>query len=233
MSEHPLIELHNVCVGFRRRRGLFHREYLQVLKDVSFTIDAGTTVGVVGRNGVGKSTLLRVIAGIIRPDAGHVVNHGANCSLLALQTGFDGRLSGRINAVLSAMLLGYTREAVEARLEAIIEFSELGDSIDYPVQTYSTGMRARLGFSIAYFMETDVILLDEVLGVGDAHFREKSAAAMKERILSDQTAVLVSHNANMIRNTCSHVIWIDGGRVVSQGEPDAVLVPYERHMAQA
>lgn len=202
-----LISLRDVGVCYKRRGGLFKpARYHQAFEGLNLDIYRGETLGVVGRNGAGKSTLLRLIAGIIEPDSGTMVNHGASVALLALQAGFDAELSGVDNAVISGMLLGYSRKAVESRLDEIAEFSELGDFMYEPVKSYSAGMRARLGFSVAIYLTPDVLLLDEVLSVGDKHFREKAEFEMMKRITSNQTVLLVSHQEGLIDRVCDRKI---------------------------
>ncbi|WP_280570842.1 ABC transporter ATP-binding protein [Chromohalobacter sp. 296-RDG] len=202
-----LISLQDVGVRYKRRGGLFRKpEYFQALEGISFDIHRGETLGILGRNGAGKSTLLRVVASIIQPDSGEIVNHGATVSLLALQAGFDSELPGTDNAVLGGMLMGYTRKQVEARLEDIAEFSELGDFMYEPVKTYSSGMKARLGFSVAMYMTPDVLLLDEVLSVGDKHFKKKAETEMVKKLHSDQTVLLVSHSESQVNRLCNRVI---------------------------
>ncbi|WP_226704434.1 ABC transporter ATP-binding protein [Microbulbifer elongatus] len=176
------------------------------LKSISFDLFRGETLGVVGPNGAGKSTLLRLIAGIIQPDSGRVINRGVTVSLLALQAGFDLELTGVDNAIFSGMLLGYSRKQVVSKLAEIAEFSELGDFFDRPVKTYSTGMRARLGFSVAMYMAPDVLLLDEILSVGDKDFKMKAESQMMNKIQSSQTVVLVSHSQQQIERVCDRVI---------------------------
>ena len=201
-----ILSLRDVGVRYKRRGGLFKKpEYFQALQGVNLDIHRGETLGIVGRNGAGKSTLLRVMAGIIQPDQGQVINHGVSVSLLALQAGFDPELPGRDNAIMNGMLLGYTRKQVEARMNDIIDFSELGDFIDEPVKTYSSGMRSRLGFSVSVFMTPDV-LLDEILSVGDKDFRRKAEAEMTRKMNSEQTIVLVSHSENQINRLTGRVV---------------------------
>ncbi len=207
-----IISLQDVGVRYKRRGGLFRKpEYFQALEGVSFDIRRGETLGILGRNGAGKSTLLRVVAGIIQPDSGEIVNHGVTVSLLALQAGFDAELPGTDNAILSGMLMGYTRKQVEARLDDIAEFSELGDFMYEPVKTYSSGMKARLGFSVAMYMTPDVLLLDEVLSVGDKQFKKKAETEMMKKLHSDQTVLLVSHSERQVGRLCERVVEIQGG----------------------
>ena len=202
------------------------------LKDVSFEVHRGEALGIIGRNGAGKSTLMRVLAGIIRPDRGRFVNHGCRVSLLSLQAGFIPHLTGRENAILSGMLLGLPRKAVEARLPAIIEFAELEEFIDQPVYTYSSGMSARLGFSTAIQVDPEVLLIDEVLGVGDSQFRQKSSAALKELIRSDKTVIMVSHGAGTIRQLCDRAVLMESGTTVAQGSAQAILANYQSRTQQ-
>lgn len=203
----PLISLRNVGVTYKRRSGFFRPPKLyNVFNDLSFDVFPGETIGIVGRNGAGKSTLLKIMAGLIIPDQGQILNRGASVSLLSLQAGFDAELSGRDNAVFSGMVLGYTKKQVMARLKDICDFSELGDFFYEPVKTYSAGMRSRLGFSVAMYMSPDVLLLDEILSVGDKQFRAKAEKAMMRKINSEQTVVLVSHSEAQINAVCDRKI---------------------------
>ena len=231
MNKEPIISLKNVGVRFGYRRSFFKHDVVAALRDVSFKLYPGDSLGVVGKNGAGKSTLLSLLGGIILPDSGKIISKNVKTSLLALQVGFDPELSGRTNAILSGMLLGFQYEQVKANLDKIIAFSELGEFIDKPVKTYSAGMKGRLGFSIALEMNPDVILIDEVLGVGDVDFRKKSMAVMKEKLLSDQTIVLVSHSGQIVKNFCSRVIWIEDGVSKMDGDPKEVVDAYENYMA--
>ena len=224
-----VMSLSNVCLSFNRKHAVGRNAAKKlVLNDISFTLMHGETVGVIGRNGVGKSTLLKVIAGIIEPDSGEVVNNGYNASLLSLQVGFVPHLSGHDNAILSGMLLGMSKSEMKAAMGNIIEFSELGEYIDEPVNTYSMGMKARLGFSIAIQADPDIILIDEVLGVGDAPFKRKSRKALSDKIQSDKTVVLVSHNIKSIRELCDRVIWLENGKIVMVGETQDVVKEYRK-----
>lgn len=225
-----LIRARNISVVYDRRRSLFRRDKFAALKDVSLDLHAGESLGVIGRNGVGKTTLLRVLANIILPDAGMVENYGASTAMLSLQAGFDPWASGRTNVLLSGLLLGYTENEILARMEEIINFSELGDSIDQRLIGYSAGMRARLGFSVCYHMEPDVLLIDEALGVGDIEFRKKSAAAMKQKIQSDQTVLLVSHDSRTIENLCERAIWIEEGVTRMEGDSTEVVKAYQEYV---
>lgn len=226
----PLISVCNVGVTFKNNHSLFSSIIFEALRNVSFNLYRGDSLGIIGRNGAGKTTILRLLGGIIRPDKGFIKNNNVSTTLLALQVGFDLELSGRINAILSGMLLGFRKKEVMANLENIISFSELHNFIDLPVKTYSAGMRARLGFSVAFKLSPDVLLIDEVLGVGDAEFREKSLAIMREKLLSDQTIVLVSHDAKTIRNLCNRAVWVERGTVRMEGDSVQVVDAYEGYL---
>lgn len=232
-EEHKLLlSLRNVGVGYKGARGLFG-EVFWALRDVSLDLYEGQTLGVIGRNGVGKSTLLRLMAGIIHPDAGEFINHHASkASLLALQLGFLPHLSGRENAILSGILMGLSKIQVKQRMDAIIEFAGLEDFIDQPIATYSTGMRARLGFSVAFQTDPDILLVDEVLGVGDAEFSQKSTAMMKERLRSNKTIVFVSHSGPLILDLCTQAIWIEEGVSRMSGDPHEVLTAYHAYLRE-
>ena len=223
-----LLSLDSVGLCYGLRHGLLRRRRREVwaLDGITFHVDAGETVGVIGRNGAGKSTLLKVLAGIILPDRGALVNRAQTTTLLSLQVGFVPYLSGRENVILSGLLLGLEIDEIRRRMDDIVAFAELGDFIDETLDTYSSGMRARLGFASAFHMDPELLLIDEVLGVGDAAFVRKSSAAMKERLRSDRTVVLVSHSAASIRALCDRAVWIDRGKVVADGRPPEVLNEY-------
>jgi homopolymeric O-antigen transport system ATP-binding protein len=221
----PIIRLENVGVAFNAQLRVGSPRFW-ALEDVSLTLAPGDRLGVVGRNGSGKSTLLRTIAGIITPDRGRLKRAPVSCQLLSLALGFVPHLSGRDNAVLSGLMLGLRRREIMRRLPAILEFSELGDFFDQPISSYSTGMTMRLGFSVAMQVEPDVLLIDEVLAVGDTEFQHKSGSALRERIHSGKTIVFVSHDDEQIRQVCNRALWIEHGRSVMQGQVDEVLAAY-------
>lgn len=222
------ISVKNIGVAYQRRAGFFRKEEFWALKDVSFDVFHGETLGVIGRNGVGKSTLLRLLAGIISPDEGKVINHGVNASLLSLQVGFIQHLTGRENAILGGMMLGLSKGEILKRMDEIRAYADIGDFFDQPVHGYSSGMRARLGFSVATYADPDVILLDEVLGVGDADFRKKSALTMREKIKSKKTVVLVSHHMGLISEVCDRVVWLYEHRVKAVGETKEALEAFNK-----
>jgi len=230
-----ILSLKNTGLSYKRRTGFLRHDKFWALRDVSFDLYHGETLGIIGKNGVGKSTLLRMIAGIMDPDRGEVIRHESlRASLLALQVGFIPHLTGRQNAILSGLLLGLCRADVEVLLPRIFEFSELGDFIDQPVRSYSTGMKARLGFSVALYVDPDILLIDEVLGVGDVDFRNKSADAIREITKSDKTVVIVSHNNELIRSLCDRVVWIENGHTQGVGSADAITKQYQqRHTSVA
>lgn len=226
-----IITLEHVGFWYSYRTGLFNRERHQALKDISFTIHEGETIGLIGQNGAGKSTLLRIIADIILPDSGRIIRHQPiSTSLLTLNLGISPELSGRDNAILSALLFGYSTPKIKSKLEHIKAFSELGDWFEKPIKSYSSGMLARLGFAVTIEMSPDVLLVDEVLGVGDVAFRKKSTEAMKSKMLSDQTVIFVSHHDSVLRELCSSIVWIDEGKSVLIGSPNEVLSQYHAAM---
>ena len=203
----------------------------EAVKGVSFTVNKGEIVGLIGKNGSGKSTLLRAVANIFKPDSGTIDTCGNTVALMAIGVGFQKELSGKENIYLSGMLLGYTKEYVASRYDEIVEFSELGDFIESPVSTYSSGMYSKLAFSITAVLEADIILVDEVLSVGDINFKKKSFARLKEMIdQDDKTVLIVSHNNDTIRKLCARAIWIHNGNFIIDGETNAVVDAYEAFM---
>lgn len=226
-----LLDMVNVGFFYWRKASLFSRDRHWVLKDINLKLFQGETLGIIGRNGVGKSTLLRLLAGIVMPDKGYVERHCNRVSLLALQAGFNNNLTGRENIFNNALFLGMTKAQVLSKIDEIIEFAELEDFIDQSIKTYSTGMRARLGFSIAIQANPDLFILDEVLGVGDAVFMDKSVKAMKAKICSDQTVVLVSHNLQFINEVCDRVLWIENGTTRAHGESAKIIDRYNNYVA--
>lgn len=206
-------------------------EYFEAVKGVSFEVPKGQILGIVGKNGSGKSTLLRAIAGIFSPDEGEIDLHGNSISLLSIGVGFQNSLSGRENIYLSGMLLGFSKSLIEEKIDEIIEFSELGKFIDRPVQSYSSGMYSKLAFAITAILETDIMLIDEVLSVGDAKFKKKSYAKMKELISNeDRTVLIVSHSSETINSLCDNVLWIHDGEMKMYGTTEEVLPKYDEFM---
>lgn len=196
------------------------------LKEVDLDIKRGEIIGVIGRNGSGKSTLLRIIAGIYTPDSG-VSKVAGRISLLAgLGIGFSPHLDGRENAMLYGSILGFSEAEMRSRMEEVVEFSELGDFIDQPLRTYSSGMKARLGLAVASSLNPDILLIDEVLGVGDPMFKEKSANRIMEMVEEAGTVVIVSHSFGLLKNICDKIVLMEGGEIVAFGEPEVALRKY-------
>lgn len=222
------LKLVNVGVAYKTSSKLFQTKEYWALEDITFDLYHGETLGVIGRNGVGKSTLLRLLAGIISPDRGALQNFGVTCSLLSLKAGFLPYLTGRENVVIGGMMLGLSKKKVLSLMSDIEDYADLGKFFDEPIKNYSSGMRARLGFSVAYYANPDVMLIDEVLGVGDADFRKKSAGALRKRIKSNETVVIVSHNVKTLRDLCDRVIWVEGGTSCMEGNATDVLNEFER-----
>ena len=205
----------------------------KAVKGVSFEVPKGQILGICGKNGSGKSTLLRAISGIFSPDKGSINLHGNSVSLLSIGVGFQKQLTGYENIYLSGMLLGYVKEQIDEKINDIIEFSELGDFIYKPVRSYSSGMYSKLAFSITAILETDIMLIDEVLSVGDIHFKEKSYNKMKELISDDtRTVVIVSHSTKTLVELCDKVIWLHDGLIKDEGDPATIMEKYEAFMRE-
>lgn len=200
---------------------------ITALKDVSFSVKKGEVLGIIGDNGSGKSTLLKVFAGVVEPDAGHLSIYGKPPVLLSLGLGFHPELSGADNIYLSGMLLGFSRREIQEKYREILAFSELGNEVFRPVRTYSSGMYARLAFSVAVMLRPDILLLDEVLAVGDLVFRRKSYEKLLSMIREEgTTALIVSHNLNLLQGICHRVLWLDRGQVRKIGPPEEVIGAY-------
>lgn len=241
MSEYA-IEVKDLCINYRGLKSYYIKksllkgkkeraEVFEAVKHVSFTVEKGEILGLIGKNGSGKSTILNAIAGIFSPNSGTIDLHENTVSLLSIGVGFQKELSGRENIILSGMLLGFSEKEVRARMEEIIAFSELGEFIEAPVRTYSSGMYSKLAFSITAILETDIMLIDEVLSVGDTRFKKKSYNKMKELIGDEnRTVIIVSHASDTIRGLCNRVLWINDGEVMMYGETAEVLEAYEKFM---
>lgn len=207
-------------------------EAYEALRGISFEVKKGEIMGIVGKNGSGKSTLLRAIAGIFSPDAGSIELESDSVSLLSIGVGFQKKLSGRENIILSGMLLGFSEQQVRDKMDEIIAFANLGKFIDMPVKTYSSGMYSKLAFSITAVLETDIMLIDEVLSVGDAKFKKKSYQKMKELILDEnRTVVIVSHSTETLEKLCTSLLWLHEGEIKMQGDTKTVLAAYNEFMA--
>jgi ABC-type polysaccharide/polyol phosphate transport system ATPase subunit len=245
VSKDRAIALDNVCVtyktAFDRQRTLkqalthpFNKsnefKVVDAMKNISLEVTHGTVLGVIGHNGAGKSTMLRTMAGILRPTTGSIEVHGRVSTLLALGLGFNNNLSGRENVLLGGLAMGMSRDEVQEKYQQIAEFSELGDFIDLPIRTYSSGMGAKLAFSVAVHFEPDVLLVDEALSAGDARFKTKARDKMHELMSTARTIVVVSHALNTIADLCNEAIWLDHGRLMAQGEPQEIIERYMDHV---
>lgn len=239
--EQAVIRLEGVSVNYR-----VPREYVASLKEhairwvqrrlqydnflaleaVNLEVRRGDVVGIIGRNGAGKSTLLKVIARVLRPTHGRVVVHGRVAPLLEFGAGFHPELTGRENVFLNGALLGFSRAEMQAKFDRIVDFAELWNFIDAPLRTYSSGMIARLGFAIATDVDPDVLIVDEILGVGDTEFQQKSAERINNFHKAGVTFLLVSHSLDIVRNLCNKAVWLDSGQVVAMGSADQVIESY-------
>jgi teichoic acid transport system ATP-binding protein len=199
---------------------------IEAIKNVSFQVRTGTAMGIIGSNGSGKSTLMRAMAGILPPTSGSIEVWGRASTLLALGVGFNHDLSGRENIILGGLASGLSRRDVEERADEVAEWTELGDFIDMPMQTYSSGMSARVGFSVAVHMKPDILMIDEALSTGDAHFREKATAKMAELRESARAMFVVSHGLDSIKEMCNEAMWLDRGKLMMRGEPADVVDAY-------
>ncbi|RKH08507.1 ABC transporter ATP-binding protein [Corallococcus sp. CA047B] len=217
----------------RGKRDVDGKSMIEALRGVDLVVPRGKTVGIIGRNGSGKSTLLKLICGIYTPTTGTIDIHGRISALLDLGAGFHPDFSGRENILINGIILGMTRAEVKARMEEIITFSELGDFIDEPVRTYSSGMYMRLAFSVATHVEPDILIIDEILAVGDEHFGKKSLAKMTEFKRAGKTIVIVTHDLGTLERWCDLGAWIDAGRIREFGPPAEVIKSYKRAVALA
>jgi len=241
MKENIALDVQHVSIDYKdlshmslakslRKGGVTKSNTVRAVNDVSFSVKQGEILGIVGRNGSGKTTLLRSIAGIFQPDEGVIDTHGNRVSLMAIGIGFNGNNTGRENILKSGMLLGCELDYVKAHMDEIIEFSELGDFIDRPVRTYSSGMYSKLSFSVTAILDTDIMLVDEVLSVGDERFRKKSFKKMEELMMSDRTVLIVSHATNTLEKFCDRVLWINDGQFQMIGDTSEVLAKYDESM---
>ena len=233
-----VIEIEKVSLSFPRRKslvqfilGFFKKQANEftALNRINLAIKQGEIIGVIGTNGCGKSTLLRVISGIYPPDQGHCKVKGKISLLAGLGTGFSGHQTGRENAILYGSILGYSEEKIINKLPEIISFSELGEFIDEPIRTYSAGMKARLGLAVASAIQPEILLIDEVLGVGDPTFKEKSTNRIMEMVEEAGTVVIVSHSFGMLSKICDRIVLMEKGEIILLGNPDeAIRTYYER-----
>lgn len=198
------------------------------LKNINFTVEKGDRVGILGLNGAGKSTLLKVIAGVFKPTEGNVTKHGKLVPLLELGAGFDSQYTGRENIYLYGAMLGYSRKFIEEKFDEIVAFSELQEFMDVPVKNYSSGMRARLGFSIATIVSPKILILDEVLSVGDAKFRKKSEKKVMDMFDSGVTVLFVSHSLAQVQRLCNKAMILEKGKLIAYGDIDTVSAQYDK-----
>ncbi|HOB62539.1 MAG TPA: ABC transporter ATP-binding protein [Candidatus Competibacteraceae bacterium] len=244
--DETVIKLDNVTVRFRiphekiptfreyairwiKRRGVTFSHF-NALDDVSFSIKKGQTVGIIGSNGAGKSTLLKVISRVIRPTEGRVFLKGRIAPLLELGAGFDYEMTGRENIFLNGAVLGFSKKNMADQIEQIVDFSGIKEFIDAPVRTYSSGMVARLGFAIATHIQPEVLIIDEILSVGDAEFQQKSTARILNYHKNGSTILIVSHNAPSIKQLCDHAIWLEHGSIKMQGDANEVVDHYSAYL---
>lgn len=203
------------------------RERFKALDNVSFTVNKGDRVGVLGLNGAGKSTLMKVVAGVFEPTSGTIQTQGVIAPMIELGAGFDNQYTGAENIFLYGAVLGHSRKYMQQRFDEIVEFSELGDFINVPLKNYSSGMRARLGFSIATMVKPEILILDEVLSVGDAKFKKKSEAKLKSMMDENTTVLFVSHNLAQVRRICNKAIILEKGKLIAYGDIEQVCAQYE------
>lgn len=242
MEEKHAIEVKDLVISYQNlkktsiKKTLLHLKRQKpdrfvAVKGISFYVREGEILGIIGKNGSGKSTTLNALAGIFSPDSGSIDLNGHSISLLSIGVGFIREMTGRENITLSGMLLGFTEEQVKAKEQEIIDFAEIGEFIDMPVRTYSSGMYSKLAFSITAILETDIMLIDEVLSVGDQKFKKKSYEKMKILISNkDRTVVIVSHSIETLKQLCDTVMWMHEGQIKRIGDPDEVLDEYVAFM---
>ncbi len=230
LSEQKVDNLKEYIIRILKRQ-MRYKEFW-ALREVSFEIKKGERVAILGLNGAGKSTLLKVIAGVLKATEGTVSRSGVLVPLLELGAGFDPQYTGAENIFLYGAMLGYSKAFLKEKYDEIVAFSELGDFIHVPVKNYSSGMRARLGFSIATLVEPDVLILDEVLSVGDVKFRKKSEKRIKEMFAKGITVLFVSHNLPQVRSLCTRAIWLENGHVVEDGPVDEVVDHFEKKVTK-
>ena len=211
----------NIFSGKKKKQ-----EYFWALKNVSFNVEAGDVVGLIGSNGAGKSTLLKVVSGVMKPTSGKVEVDGVISPMIELGAGFDMNLTARENIYLNGAILGYSKKFLDSKFDEIVEFSELKDFLDVPVKNFSSGMTAKLAFSIATIVNPEILIVDEILSVGDIKFQEKSKTKMMEMINGGTTVLFVSHSLDAIKQLCNKVVWLDHGKIVMMGDTKEVCDKY-------
>lgn len=226
LSQEKVDNLKEYVIKLLKRELLFQEFW--ALRNISFEVKKGDRVGVIGLNGAGKSTLLKIISGVMKPTEGSLSVNGKLVPLLELGAGFDPSYTGRENIFLNGAMLGFTKEFLESKFDEILEFSEIGKFIDVPLKNYSSGMRARLGFSIATMMEPEILVLDEVLSVGDAKFKKKSEERIMTLFNNGVTVLFVSHSIHQVKRICNKAIWLDKGKLIMQGDVEEVCEAYEK-----
>ena len=215
-----------ILLTFRKEKKVSKKEYFWALKNVSVNIEKGEVVGLIGSNGAGKSTLLKIVSGVMKPTTGKVTVNGVISPMIELGAGFDPELTARENIYLNGAILGYSEEFINEKFDDIVEFSELRDFLDVPVRNFSSGMVAKLAFSIATIVEPEILIVDEILSVGDIKFQEKSKGKMMSMIKGGTTVLYVSHSLESIKEICTKVIWIEHGEVIEIGSPKKVCSDY-------
>lgn len=230
MTNDKVMSLKEYFVAFLQRR-LEYKEFL-VLDDINFEVKRGEVVGIIGKNGAGKSTLLKIVAGVLKPSVGKVIVDGIIAPMLELGSGFDPELSGRENIFLNGAILGYSNEFLKSKYSEILEFSELRDFIEMPIRNYSSGMVARLAFSIATVVKPEILIVDEVLSVGDAGFQTKSLNRMKELMSGGTTVLFVSHSIKQIEEMCSKVLWLEDHKMKMFGDTGQICSIYKQYWEQ-
>jgi teichoic acid transport system ATP-binding protein len=237
------IKVENLVINYKALNGIsiqtdfFHRREKRytytAINDLSFEVEKGDILGLIGRNGSGKSTLLKAIGGMMSPDAGSIDLRGQSVALLAIGVGFKPQMTGRENIYIAGLLLGFSQKIIKKKEQEIIDFAELGEFIDMPVRTYSSGMYSRLGFAITATLETDIVLIDEVLSVGDERFQKKSYEKMQQLISNkDKTVIICSHSRKTLADLCNKALWIDNGEMVRFGDAEKILEEYQNYMQE-
>jgi ABC-type polysaccharide/polyol phosphate transport system ATPase subunit len=226
LQKNPTLKSAIVRLG-RRERVV---KTIEALQGVSFDVPHGKVMGVIGANGAGKSTLMRTVAGILAPSAGRIEVNGRVSTLLALGVGFNASLSGRENVTLGGLAAGLSRAEIKEKYDEITAFAELEEFMDMPMRTYSSGMYSRLAFAVAVHMDPDILIIDEALSAGDAHFKKKASDKMNELVSRARTMLVVSHALGTIKELCDEAIWLHGGKLIRQGEPDDIIDAYTRFL---
>lgn len=227
LTDDRMLSLKEYAVALLKKK--LHYRTFTVLEDITFSVRAGEVVGIVGKNGAGKSTLLKIIAGVLKPTQGSVALGGNIVPMLELGSGFDPELSGSENIFLNGSILGYDRKFLESRYDDIVEFAELKEFIHMPIRNYSSGMLTRLAFSIATIVKPEILIVDEILSVGDVGFQNKSKAKMMELMSGGTTVLFVSHSIEQIEEMCDRVLWLDEHRIKLLGSADEVCREYKRY----